>query len=458
MTTNPSKSPRVAPAACVLASALTLAAAASALRGENWPNWRGPRYDGSSAETGLPETFSPTENVLWKVRLPGWSMSTPVVWGDRVFLSCADQRRGNVLAMCFSGTDGKLLWSEPAGRDRKFMGGLHNAASPSPVTDGKTVWFLYGNGGLHAFDMDGNHLWARQLEEDYGRFIIKWGFASSPLLYEGKLFIPVLQNVKPGRYDKKKSPGVAADTRKGPLESFLLGLDAGTGKTVWRHVRKVPADVKDESTESYATMTPFEGDGRKEIVILGGEHVTSHDPATGEEIWRWQFTPHERKVWQRTVAPVTPGEDRVFFPRSRWQWTYGLKPAGRTGTLPPDAAWKQDTAPGDVAAPLLYKGRLYLLSGKHKSLTCMEPATGKVIWSGRLGSDFRASPTGADGKIYCIGMTGKVYVVAAGDEFKLLSEIDMAEKRTKRCYSTIVPANGRLYVRMPEMLYCIGRK
>ena len=437
-------------------SAAALLSLAAGARAENWPQWRGPFFNGSTTETNLPATWSTTENVVWKTKMPSFGMSTPIVWGGRVFATAVDEPTRTCLAMCLDAGTGKVLWSRPASKDRRFMGGKQNAASPSPVTDGKTVWFLYGSGDLVAFDMDGEKLWSRQLEKDYGRFIIKWGYGGSPLLLDGKLYVVVMQNEKPGRYGTHSDGG--KDTRTGKLESFLLGLDAKTGKTLWKQIRRLPDDMNDEGPESYTTPVPYTGDGRSEIILHSGEFVTSHSAETGREFWRWEYSPHSREVWQRTVSSPTPGKDAIYVARPRSQATYALRPAGGTGLLDDGImAWRVEEGACDAPTCLLYQGRLYVLSGKNKSITCIASASGKVLWSERLGVDFRASPTGADGKIYCMAMSGKVFVLQAGDAFKRLAEIPMAE-RTNQCFSTISAANGRLFIRTPDYLYCIGKK
>lgn len=418
---------------------------------ENWPQWRGPNFNGSTSQTNLPAVWSKTDGVAWVRRMSGPSASTPIVWGDRVFVSSINESTNDLLAMCLDAGTGKVLWSNKTGKGRRFMGGRHNASSPSPVTDGRGVYFLNGTGDLAAFDLGGKRLWKRQLERDYGRFIIKWGYGSSPLLYDGRLYVMVLQNKKPGRYDTKRTS--PPDRRKGPLESFLLALDPKTGKTLWRHVR--PSDADDEGDESYATPVPFEGNGRKEIVIHGGEYVTGHDAATGRELWRWEFSPVNREVWQRTVSPAAVDGGRIYVGRARWRGLYCLKPAGNGRLDDAIVAWKHVKYANDVCGPLVYRGRVYLLCDSKRTLACIDPADGKVIWMEKLKSrgEFRSSPTGADGKIYFTSMAGEVFVLAAGDKYKLLSKIDLKEKT---CYSTISAAGGRLFHRTPRYLYCIA--
>ena len=211
---------------------------------ENWPQWRGPTFNGSSPEAGLPINWSQTENVAWVRPLPGWSGSTPVTWGDRVFLSTPDG--ANLTLMCVSRKDGSVLWQRKVAVGEKTVN-RNNLTSPSPVTDGQRVFVLYATGDLAAFDLAGQELWHRQLAKDYGSFGIMWIYGSSPLLYQNRLYVQVLQ-----RSPAEKSYPLADDRPE--RESYLLCVDPGTGTNLWRHVRKT--DAVDESMEAYSTPLP----------------------------------------------------------------------------------------------------------------------------------------------------------------------------------------------------------
>ena len=174
-----------------LGGAVLLGLAVSGLQAENWGHWRGPEYNGSTTETGLPETWSKTEGVAWVTPLPGYSGATPVVWGDSVFVSSPDEEK-NLTLLCLDRKDGKVRWQKivSAGDREK---GRNNMASPSPVTDGKSVFVIFGTGDLAAFDFSGKELWKRNLAKEYGRFANMWLYGASPLLYEGRLYVQVLQ-------------------------------------------------------------------------------------------------------------------------------------------------------------------------------------------------------------------------------------------------------------------------
>ncbi|HEV7868516.1 MAG TPA: PQQ-binding-like beta-propeller repeat protein, partial [Chthoniobacteraceae bacterium] len=215
---------------------LLLAALAFALpaQAENWPQWRGPAFNGSSSERGLPSTWSATEGVKWSVPMPGPSGATPAIWGDAVFVSTPDANK-NLQLMCLNRKDGSVRWQKQVGTG-DITKGKGNMASPSPITDGKAVYALFGTGDLAALDFQGNVLWQRNLGNDYGKFSIMWIYGSSPLLYKDKLYLQVLQRTPvPPDY-----PNV--NDGKTERDSYLLCLDPATGKDLWRQVR--PTDAK----------------------------------------------------------------------------------------------------------------------------------------------------------------------------------------------------------------------
>ncbi len=424
---------------CAILPAVLLTSAQAA----NWPQWRGPFLNGSTDETGLPAAWTETDNVAWSATMPGPAASTPIVWGDRVFVTSVDRRK-NLLAICLDAPSGKIVWQERVGRDRPARSG-NNMASPAPVTDGKTVYFYYGTGDLVAFDFGGKRIWSRQLEKDHGHFVVKYGYSASPLLFKGKLYIPVMQNKKPGRYDPS--------SRKGPLDSFILAIDPNTGRDIWKHVR--PTDATDESTESYSTIIPFESGGRSEIIVVAGEYVTGHDPKTGAELWRWEFKPADRQVWQRVVSTPVAGDGLIYAPRPKHRGIFAIRGGGNGRLGDGCIAWKDLDSVLDCTSPLLYGGRIYLLNGDRKTMTCLDAKTGRRKWQGKLGGSavFRGSPTAGDGKIYCISEAGEAIVLAAGDEFKILSRVRMGGRRAR---ATIAISGGRLFIRTSRKLWCIA--
>ena len=433
-----------------LAGFLLLTLSLTAAKADNWGNWRGPSFNGSSAETGLPTTWSTTEGIKWTIPMPGASGATPAIWGDSVFVSSADSNR-NLVLMCLDRKDGKTRWQKQVVEAGDKEKGRNNMAAPSPVTDGKTVYALFGTSDLAAFDFDGKLLWQRNLGKEYGRFSINWIYGSSPLLYNGKLYVQVLQR-SPAPPDY---PGINGET--GDRESYLLALDPATGKTLWKHVR--PTEAKAESMESYATPVPHKTpDGKMQLLIAGGDTLTGHDPETGAEIWRGDGLNRKHGETMRLVpTPVSvDGLAIAFGPKKEQTIAFRTDLSGNITDK--GLAWSIDEKKTpDVCTPVVYDGKLFVLDGASGTLTCMDPKTGAKKWQGSLGdrTTVRSSPTAADGKIYIINEKNTVFVCSAGDEFKVLSKIQMEDPEGTR--SSIAIADHDLFIRTPAHLYCVGK-
>ncbi len=214
---------------------------------ENWPQWRGPALNGTSPEKNLPVKWSTTENITWKLAVQSRSGATPIIWGDYIFLSTAEADfKGNLELWCIDRNKGEVLWKKSMGDGNKQVR-KGNMTSPSPVTDGKTVWVMAGTGLFKAFDFKGNELWSRNIQQEYGQFGHNWGYGSSPLLYEDSLYVEVLHGMH------TKDP------------SYVLRVDAKTGKTLWRVER--PTDQFRESPDAYTTPTLFRDATRTEIIV-----------------------------------------------------------------------------------------------------------------------------------------------------------------------------------------------
>jgi outer membrane protein assembly factor BamB len=412
-------------------------------RAEDWPQWRGPHFNGFSNASHLPAELDEAHQ-LWKVPLPGPGAGTPIVSGEHVFMTCLDAQSKKLLAMCFSRKDGREQWRKEIGSGFQ-MNPRNNMASPSPVTDGKTVWFYFGTGDLAAFDVQGNPLWSRNIAKDHGPFNIQWIYASSPLLYQDKLYIQVLHRDVPPHGGP--SPSSKAD-------SFLLALDPASGKDLWKVVR--PNDAVQETKESYATPLPYEHDGHAEILLIGGDCVTAHDPQTGRELWRFGgWNPNKIEHW-RQVTGLVATDGLVFACVPKGGPIFAIKDGGSGDVTSTHQAWKSTDISSDVCVPLVYKDRLYVLDGDKRAITCVDPKTGEKKWTGRLGGNpvFRASPTGADDKIYCMNEAGDVWVLAA-DEFKVLSKASFQGTNSR---ASISVADGQVFVRAGETMYAFGNK
>ena len=415
----------------------------------NWPQWRGPNFNGSTVETGLPSKWSKTENVVWRAKMPGPGAATPVVWEDKVFVSSADGKAKTLKALCFDRQNGQMLWSHTLSEGSVQQDSRSNYASPSPATDGRTVVFFYGNGELAGFDLDGKKLWQRNIQKDEGDFAFLWTFSSSPLLYEGKLFLQVLQRDEAvgerGFLDRKN-------------ESYLLAMEPRTGKTLWRRVR--PSQAKAESREAFTTPIPFEFRGEKQILIIGGDDLTAHNPADGKELWRWgTWNPRRIGHWRHVPSPVA-GEDIILVCAPKRDPIYAIR-AGGAGRLGEQAvAWisrHTRQLSSDVPTPAYYDGDFFILSDVRKALSRAEPKSGRVQWSIELPgfSKFEASPLAADGKIYLMNFAGDVIVVNA-DNGEIINNVSMGNPYDDHTRSSIIAAHGQIFIRTNSELFCIA--
>lgn len=414
--------------AAVLLAVTTLSAA------ENWPQWRGPSLDGVAPAKGLPVKWSTTENIAWKVAMPGRSGSTPIIWGENIFLNVGTQdATGDLELWTLDRTSGKVLWKG------HIAGGNHtqrkqNMSSPSPVTNGQTVWVMTGVGVLKAFDFEGKELWARDIQKDYGRFGLNWGYASSPLLHQGDLFVQVLHGMKTDE------------------PSYLLRIDGKSGKTLWRVERHTKAIT--ESPDSYTTPALLQYGNATEIVISGGDVVTGHDPASGKELWRMDGLNPENNPFYRIIAsPVVVG-DIVIAP-TRERPMLAIKGGGRGDITRTHRLWSFDNGP-DVPTPVSDGKLLYSVTDRGVAYA-LDVQTGKVVYGPqRLRPDsYSASPVLADGKIYITSENeGLTSVYRAGPQFELLSENPLNDY----CLSSPAMSEGQIFIRTTGHLWAIGER
>ena len=412
----------------VLAATPTIATTADA--GENWPAWRGPHRDGVSAERNLPLRWDTEENITWKLALPQWSGSTPIIWGDKIFLNVADGRA--IQLWCVDRNTRVPIWK------RRLSGGNHrerkqNMSSPSPVTDGRHVYVMTGTGIFTAFDFEGNQRWRRDIQQDYGRFGLNWGYASSPLLFEDALFVQVLHGMR------TNDP------------SYVLRIDKNTGQTVWRVER--PTDARAESPDSYATPALLQYDGVTEIVITGGDVVTGHDPEDGEELWRADgLNPRNNRNYRIVASPVVA--DGLIYAPTRVRPLLALKPGGRGDVTTSHLVWSTRNGP-DVPTPVT-DGTYFYIINDSGIVWCLDAKTGEEIYGRKRlrRSTYSASPVLADGKIYITNEDGLTTVLKAGPEFEVLAENALDDY----CLSSPAISDGQIFIRTTRYLYAIGER
>lgn len=413
---------------CTVAAVMLTALAVP--HAENWPHWRGPSHNGISGETNLPVKWSKTDGVTWRLALPEWSGSTAIVWGERIFLNVAEGQE--IFLWAIDRTKGEPLWKRTLGggnhRERK-----QNMSSPSPVTDGRSVWVMTGTGILKAFDFAGKELWVRDIPKDYGPFGLNWGYASSPLLHGDSLYVQVLHGMK------TDDP------------SYLLRIDKASGKTLWRVER--PTKAIRESPDSYTTPALVAHKEGTEIVVTGGDAVTGHDPATGKELWRSDgLNPTNNPAYRIVASPVF--HNGIVYAPTRERPLLALRPGGRGDVTATHRIWSFDSGP-DVPTPVT-DGTYFYIVRDNGVMFCLDAKTGKVVYGPerlRPGT-YSGSPVLADGKIYVTNEDGVTMVVKAGARFEILAENELGE------YTLSSPAvsDGQLLIRTESALYVIGTR
>jgi outer membrane protein assembly factor BamB len=437
---------------------LVTAAVAAPPEGKSvdWPTFRGPSSSGVAEGFPTVERFDVAkgENVLWKTKVPGLGHSSPVIWGDRIFVTSAISGKadpelrvglyGNIepvsddtvhkfIVYCIDRKTGKILWDRTAWEGvptvKRHTKASH--ANSTPATDGKRVVVNFGFAGLYCYDMDGNLKWKRDLGPlDSGYYEVpeaQWGFGSSPVIHDGRVI-------------------VQCDVQK---DSFLAALSLDTGADVWRTPR---TDVP-----SWSTPLVHRSAGRAQIVVNGWKHAGGYDLATGKELW---------KMHGRGDIPVpTPiaGHDLLFLAHAHaGAALFAVKP-GATGDVTlsegqsssASVAWSAGNG-AYMQTPLIYGAELYSCRD-NGVLSVYDARTGTRHQQVRLGdgtSGFTASPVAADGKIYFTSEEGRVYVIQAGPEGKLLSSSEVGEV----CMATPAIARGVLFFRGRDHLIAVGAK
>ena len=305
----------------LLLATLLAAFAMTPASADNWPQWRGPKNDGHSAEKGLPTEWGPDKNVVWKLKMPGHGSSTPCIWGDKIFLTSMD---GDQVVLLCIGTDGHEKWKKNLTSNAKGgYRGEGDDASASCSTDGKHVWAFAGTGALACFDFDGNKVWDADLKK-YGKFAIQFGIHWTPVLYKDRLYLQVMHR----------------------NAQRVVALEAATGKEVWNVER--PGYGKGESPDTYASAFMWEGSGGPLFIAHGNDYCTAHKLDTGEEVWRVdELNPTTNGAWRFVSSPlVTP--NLIVVPSCKNGPTVAFNPVGAKGHIDPknDAElWRVAFAP-----------------------------------------------------------------------------------------------------------------
>jgi outer membrane protein assembly factor BamB len=413
----------------------------------NWPQWRGPELNGAAPKAhNLPVTWSDSQNIQWRTKLPSWSAATPAVWQDWIFVTSAeegsprlrseipgDATRDKIFLIAIDRKDGSIRWQRQIDSGNQLFR-KQNSASPSPITDGRYVWIMTGNGKLTCLTLDGKEVWKRDIQAEYGKFGHNHGYASTPLLYGERLYIQVLHGMH--THDP----------------SYVFAVDKNTGQTLWKVDR--PTDAKMESPDNYATPQMARVAGKLQLVISGADYVTGHDPDAGKELWRiGGFNPTNNPA-NRTIASSLVIGENVFTPSMRGRPFIAFRAGGSGNITGKSELWTNNLG-ADVPTPTTDGKYIYVL-GDNGIMNCIEAATGSVAYQGKRieNGTYSASPLLADGKIYCVSEDGTTTVVKAGPAFEILG----VNKLDSLTLASPAAVDNQIFIRTADYLYCIQQK
>lgn len=420
---------------------------------DNWPHWRGPASTGVSPETGLPTSWSDTQNMAWRTALDGTGVSSPVVWGDRVYVTSqagrgvrqsgnhpslaqgADREKSGeglladgaapkrehvaFLVTALDRATGRRVWQHETAAAGVLPGvhDKHNLATPSPVTDGERVYAWFGTGQVVALDAGGKPLWSRHLGQERSAFEINWGHASSPMVHGDLVYLTCLHE----------------------QSSYLLAVDKRTGRDRW----KVDWPI---GTTSYSTPVVATGPAGPELIINTSRGVEALDPATGER--RWQFDETNRFP----IPVAIPQGDTIYMTRGYRSSPYmAIKLGGRGNVTASHVQWRVPTGGPYVPSLVLYNGLLYM-AGELGIVSAIDATNGERIWQERIGGLFTASPVAGDGKVYLVSESGETVVMEAGRAAKVLAR----NRLEGHFVASPAIAGGRLFLRADDAVIAVG--
>jgi len=429
-------------AGLLVAAGLTMGAEKTEAR---WSYLRGPDSQGGSDDKNVPLKWSEKENILWKTELPGgYGNASPVVWGDKIFLTTCNKDGNERHVCCVQASTGKVLWKElcskgvPPGKTHNWNG----FASATCATDGKYVFAFFGTPGLFCYDMDGKKVW----DYDFGVFTSQagWGTAASPFVYEDLVIMNCDNDGKAGLPQGSNVEKVA------PMS--LVALEKATGKIRWETPRN---QGRGFSTPRLMTMP----DGRIDLVLNGPLGVCGYDPKTGKELWTVKRT--DAGDQNRFGEPIPVSDGKVLYaPSGRPGPFQAIKLGGSGDVTKTHVAW-QITRKGhrDVSSQILAKDWLFAADTKGM-LTCYDPKTGKELYNERLANNKKSlgSPVLVRGMMLFVLDDGETVLVEPAAEFKVVGRNVLGDGKELDFGASPAIADGKLYLRSQKHLYCIGEK
>jgi len=434
-------------------SLLVVTLGGAVLGAADWPQWRGPGASGVAPDRTLPTRWSATENIAWKAPIAGVGVSTPIVSGDRVFVTsqigAGVRREGNhprlvqggdataqgeralgaghpadsgktfFVVEAFARAGGKRQWERRIEAEGPLtpVHDKHNLATPSPVSDGSLVFAWFGTGQIAALDREGAVVWQRHLGKEIAPFDIQWGHGSSPTLYDDLLILLCDQ----------------------PSASYLLALDKRTGKDRWK------AD-RGKGRSSYSTPLIVNGPARAEVIVNSSERIDAYDARTGEFLW---FTGDANRF--PIPSPIVH-EGIIYASRGYRSGPYmAIKPGGRGDISATHVAWQVGTGAPYVSSLLYYEGVVYMANDVGV-LTAIDAATGQRLWQERVDGVFSASPVAGAGHVYFVSENGETVVLKAGRQPQVIARNGIGA----RAVASPAISNGQIFIRTDDQLFCIG--
>jgi outer membrane protein assembly factor BamB len=377
----------------------------------NYPFFRGPFGDGVAFQKNTPTDWNGAggKNVVWKVKVPKAGFSSPIIWGNQLFVTGADPQARMVY--CYDKNSGKLMWEAAADNIQGSPSSMPKVtadtglAASTMATDGRAVFAIFATGDVLALDMTGKRLWARNLGVPDNHY----GHGSSLIVYKNKLLV---------QYDTNRA-------------GKLIALDTQTGNTAYEVLRN--------SKISWSSPILVNTGSRTELIMTTNPNVNGYDPETGKELWNIACLSGE-------VGPSAGYADGMVFAANEYAKLVGIKIGGA-----PEIAWEADEFLPEVASPLAVNGMLYVATN-YGVLACYDAKSGEKLWSQEFGGSFYASPVFADGKVYITDMTGKTYIVKATRDYQLVGSPEIGEKAV----CSPIFQDGKVYLRGMSNLYCIG--
>lgn len=362
-----------------------------------WSRWRGPSGQGFVAPGKYANWWSPTANIKWRIPIPGSGNSSPIVWGDRLYLTTAQNSGAKLSLLAYNRADGRKLWEAAIAQDGvEYVHQKNGHASATPVTDGQMIYASFGRHGLVAFDLTGKIAWQRR----FGAIDNYHGPAGSPVLYKDRLFLYQDHNGSAGQ------------------RAFVAAFDAKTGKTLWETPRT--------ETVGWGTPVVITAGTRDEVVLNSQRRVAAYDPATGNELWT------VRGMTFEVIPTPVVGEGLVFASSGRAGPTLAIRPGGNGDVTSTHVAWSTPKGSPFVPSGVVHDGLLYLVNDMQSILTVYEAKTGRLIYQGRLGvaqrESFSASPVVVNNELFFTNDEGETFVVRAGREFKLMHTNTLGER------------------------------